>query len=422
MGVLPSGERRHRDDRALNARRGVTPSAGSDASGTRRRSGSARGRACRRPGRCVDPLGPRSIIASRIQPASAAALSSTPSGRWNNSTTRSSTCWGSGPGVRYVPHRQRISPSGSTSGADPGDVITGWLTTTTQMPTGPNHPRRLVEEQVVVRHEVEQADRHRLGRPTFDRTHDRSGSRALHRRDRRRGHAGAVRSTGRRPRHDPAASHPLTLAAAEVQGRDRRVPDVAEQLAEQCVGVDRLARVVAHGVDPPAGDLVPRLAHGPELATRCIHREPHPSGLRCGNTHAQGSKHMILVNTWKTVVTGAIREVRRASRAGRVLVVRTSPTSFVFIVRGSCPHPGRLPISEHLRDHRADRLLARDHRADRSRWPSDDSTTRTRSGWFLLIGLIPIVGGIILLVFLATAGRRRQPNNYGAPDPGIPAA
>ncbi len=44
-----------------------------------------------------------------------------------------------------------------------------------------------------------------------------------------------------------------------------------------------------------------------------------------------------------------------------------------------------------------------------------------KSGWFLLISLVPFVGGIILLVFLATAGTP-GPNNYGAPDPGLPAA
>ena len=41
-----------------------------------------------------------------------------------------------------------------------------------------------------------------------------------------------------------------------------------------------------------------------------------------------------------------------------------------------------------------------------------------KSGWFLLIGLIPLVGGIILLVFMATEGTR-GPNKYG-PDPKNP--
>jgi len=36
-----------------------------------------------------------------------------------------------------------------------------------------------------------------------------------------------------------------------------------------------------------------------------------------------------------------------------------------------------------------------------------------KSGWFLLISLIPIIGGIILLVFFATAGTD-GPNQYGA--------
>jgi len=38
-----------------------------------------------------------------------------------------------------------------------------------------------------------------------------------------------------------------------------------------------------------------------------------------------------------------------------------------------------------------------------------------KSGWYLLIGLIPCIGGIILLVFYATAGDPGE-NEYG-PDP-----
>ncbi len=38
-----------------------------------------------------------------------------------------------------------------------------------------------------------------------------------------------------------------------------------------------------------------------------------------------------------------------------------------------------------------------------------------KSGWFILIGMIPLVGGIILIVFYATEGTR-GPNRYG-PDP-----
>jgi uncharacterized membrane protein YhaH (DUF805 family) len=43
-----------------------------------------------------------------------------------------------------------------------------------------------------------------------------------------------------------------------------------------------------------------------------------------------------------------------------------------------------------------------------------------RSGWWLLISLIPIIGVIVLIVFLATDGDQ-GPNEYGAPDPGLPA-
>ena len=37
------------------------------------------------------------------------------------------------------------------------------------------------------------------------------------------------------------------------------------------------------------------------------------------------------------------------------------------------------------------------------------------SGWWILIGLVPVIGGIILLVFYVTEGDRKE-NRYG-PDP-----
>ncbi|MXN77262.1 DUF805 domain-containing protein [Burkholderia sp. 4701] len=43
-----------------------------------------------------------------------------------------------------------------------------------------------------------------------------------------------------------------------------------------------------------------------------------------------------------------------------------------------------------------------------------------RSGWFLLIGLIPIVGGIVLLVWMCSRGND-GPNRFG-PDPLTAAA
>jgi uncharacterized membrane protein YhaH (DUF805 family) len=43
-----------------------------------------------------------------------------------------------------------------------------------------------------------------------------------------------------------------------------------------------------------------------------------------------------------------------------------------------------------------------------------------RSGWWLLIGLIPFIGGIVLLVFFVLPGTR-GPNRYG-PDPKAAAA
>jgi uncharacterized membrane protein YhaH (DUF805 family) len=45
-----------------------------------------------------------------------------------------------------------------------------------------------------------------------------------------------------------------------------------------------------------------------------------------------------------------------------------------------------------------------------------------KSGWFLLLALIPLIGGIILIVFYATAGDSGD-NQYGAaPLPGAPTA
>ena len=42
-----------------------------------------------------------------------------------------------------------------------------------------------------------------------------------------------------------------------------------------------------------------------------------------------------------------------------------------------------------------------------------------RTGWFMLLALIPIVGGIVLLVFYATAGTNRA-NNFGtAAEPAV---
>ncbi|MER5203632.1 DUF805 domain-containing protein [Streptomyces sp. NPDC002825] len=43
-----------------------------------------------------------------------------------------------------------------------------------------------------------------------------------------------------------------------------------------------------------------------------------------------------------------------------------------------------------------------------------------RSGWFILIGFIPLVGGIILLVFLATDGEQQQ--NAHGPNPKLAPA
>jgi uncharacterized membrane protein YhaH (DUF805 family) len=42
-----------------------------------------------------------------------------------------------------------------------------------------------------------------------------------------------------------------------------------------------------------------------------------------------------------------------------------------------------------------------------------------RSGWWLLIGLIPLIGTIVLIVFFATDGER-QPNAYGPAPKAVP--
>ncbi|MER7948798.1 DUF805 domain-containing protein [Streptomyces sp. NPDC096079] len=43
-----------------------------------------------------------------------------------------------------------------------------------------------------------------------------------------------------------------------------------------------------------------------------------------------------------------------------------------------------------------------------------------RSGWMILLGLIPLVGAVILVVFLATEGERQQ-NAYGPNPKAAPA-
>jgi uncharacterized membrane protein YhaH (DUF805 family) len=122
---------------------------------------------------------------------------------------------------------------------------------------------------------------------------------------------------------------------------------------------------------------------------------------------------MILVNTWKTVVLE--RFAKFDGRAGRaeywwfvlanliayvvLAILMQIATIFVILLIGfwlAIIVPSIAVAVRRLHD-------------------------TNKSGWFLLISLIPFVGGIILLVFLATAGDP-GPNNYGAPDPGIPAA
>jgi Protein of unknown function (DUF805) len=42
-----------------------------------------------------------------------------------------------------------------------------------------------------------------------------------------------------------------------------------------------------------------------------------------------------------------------------------------------------------------------------------------RSGWWLLIGIIPLIGWIVIIVFLVTEGER-QPNAYGSDPKAVP--
>jgi uncharacterized membrane protein YhaH (DUF805 family) len=44
-----------------------------------------------------------------------------------------------------------------------------------------------------------------------------------------------------------------------------------------------------------------------------------------------------------------------------------------------------------------------------------------RTGWWILIGLIPLIGFIVLLIFYLESGNP-GPNEYGPPPPGTPAA
>lgn len=43
-----------------------------------------------------------------------------------------------------------------------------------------------------------------------------------------------------------------------------------------------------------------------------------------------------------------------------------------------------------------------------------------RSGWWVLIGLVPCVGSIVMIIFAATEGERGE-NQYGADPKGYPA-
>jgi uncharacterized membrane protein YhaH (DUF805 family) len=44
-----------------------------------------------------------------------------------------------------------------------------------------------------------------------------------------------------------------------------------------------------------------------------------------------------------------------------------------------------------------------------------------RSGWWMLISFIPLIGGIVLIVFFATDGEE-QPNPYGPNPKTVPGA
>jgi len=121
---------------------------------------------------------------------------------------------------------------------------------------------------------------------------------------------------------------------------------------------------------------------------------------------------MVMIDTWKTVVTE--RFAKFDGRAGRaefwwfvlavtivnVILSILGQVSTIFTVVGLLWGLAMLIPSIAV-------AIRRLHDTN-------------KSGWFLLIALIPLIGAIILIVFYATQGDP-GPNNYGAPDPGVPA-
>ena len=119
---------------------------------------------------------------------------------------------------------------------------------------------------------------------------------------------------------------------------------------------------------------------------------------------------MILVNAWKTVVLE--RYTKFEGRAGRaefwwfflanliisVVLSALGQASTIFTIVGVIYSLGVLLPSLAV-------AIRRLHDTN-------------KSGWLLLLWIIPIIGWIILIVFYAKEGDP-GPNNYGAPDPGI---
>jgi uncharacterized membrane protein YhaH (DUF805 family) len=121
---------------------------------------------------------------------------------------------------------------------------------------------------------------------------------------------------------------------------------------------------------------------------------------------------MILVNTWKTIVTE--RYAKFDGRAGRaeywwfwlaniiayilLAILLQVATIFVVLLIGfwlAIIVPSIAVSIRRLHD-------------------------TNKSGWFLLLAFVPLVGGIIVLVFMILPGDP-GPNSFGPPEPAIAA-
>jgi uncharacterized membrane protein YhaH (DUF805 family) len=114
---------------------------------------------------------------------------------------------------------------------------------------------------------------------------------------------------------------------------------------------------------------------------------------------------MILINTWKTVVLQ--RYAKFDGRAGRAefwwFVLANVIVSIVLNVLGQASSLFTILAFVYSLAVLVPSIAVAIRRLHDT----------NKSGWFILIGLIPIVGFIVLIVFYATEGTR-GPNQYGA--------